>query len=84
MIEGFDHYQYEGDNPMDRDDYIIRVYCLVCEHYQAVINGRRLRQRGFSPALSDEINAWRADLTASDSATLFGRNHALSMLPPST
>lgn len=39
---------------MDRDDYIIRVYCLVCEHYQAVIGGRPLRQRGFSPALSDE------------------------------
>lgn len=39
---------------MDRDYFIIFVYCLVCEHYQAVLQSHRLRQRGFAPALSDE------------------------------
>lgn len=39
---------------MDRDYFIILVYCLVCEHYQAVVQRQRLRQRGFAPALSDE------------------------------
>lgn len=39
---------------MDRDYFIIMVYCLVCEHYQAIVNKRRLRQRGFAPALTDE------------------------------
>ncbi len=38
---------------MDRDYFIIMVYCVVCEHYPAVVKGR-LRQRGFAPALSDE------------------------------
>jgi hypothetical protein len=39
---------------VDRDDFIINVYCLVCEHYQAVTRQQRLRQRGYAPALSDE------------------------------
>ncbi len=39
---------------MDRDYFIILVYCLVCEHYQAVIAKLSLRQRCFAPALSDE------------------------------
>ena len=39
---------------MDRDYFIILVYCLVCEHYRAVIANHSLRQRGFAPALSDE------------------------------
>ena len=39
---------------MDRDYFIIMVYCLVCEHYQAIVSKRRLRQRGFAPALTDE------------------------------
>jgi len=39
---------------MDRDYFIIMVYCLVCEHYQAIVSTRRLRQRGFAPALTDE------------------------------
>ena len=39
---------------MDRDYFIIMVYCLVCEQYLAIVNEHRLRQRGFSPALSDE------------------------------
>jgi Transposase DDE domain len=41
---------------MDRDDFIIAVYCLVCEHYQAVCAAlpHRLRRGGFAPQLSDE------------------------------
>jgi len=40
---------------MDRDDFIIHVYCLVCECYQAVIESlpRPLRSAGFEPELSD-------------------------------
>ena len=39
---------------MDRDYFIIVVYCLVCEHYQAIVGEHPLRRRGFQPALSDE------------------------------
>jgi hypothetical protein len=39
---------------MDRDYFIILVYCLVCEHYQAIVKEQALRQRGPAPALSDE------------------------------
>jgi len=39
---------------MDRDDFIITVYCLVCEHYQVIKNTHPLRRGGFAPALSDE------------------------------
>jgi hypothetical protein len=39
---------------MDRAEFIIRVYCLVCEHYRVIKNTYRLRRGGFTPALSDE------------------------------
>lgn len=39
---------------MSRDHFIILVYCLVCEQYQAVIAQYPLRRRGFPPALTDE------------------------------
>jgi hypothetical protein len=39
---------------MDRDNFIIRVYCLICEHYQVIRRTDRLRRGGFAPALSDE------------------------------
>lgn len=39
---------------MDRDEFIITVYCLVCEHYQMIKNTYPLRRGGFAPALSDE------------------------------
>ena len=39
---------------MDRDEFIITVYCLVCEHYQVIKNTYALRRGGFAPALSDE------------------------------
>ena len=38
---------------MDRDDFIIFVYCLVEEQYTAITNGKKLRKRGFPPKLSD-------------------------------
>ncbi len=39
---------------MDRDHFIITVYCLVCEHYHAILKDMPLRQAGFAPALTDE------------------------------
>ena len=39
---------------MDRYDFIITVYCLVCEHYQAIQAAHPVRRGGFPPALSDE------------------------------
>jgi len=39
---------------MDRDHFIISVYCLVCEHYQALTAQNPVRTGGFAPALTDE------------------------------
>ncbi len=39
---------------MDRDDFIIQVYCLVCDHYAAVVGEQPLRKRGFAPTFTDE------------------------------
>jgi hypothetical protein len=39
---------------MDRDDFIITVYCLVCEQYQELKARYSIRRGGFAPALSDE------------------------------
>src|SRR5215211_5251560 len=39
---------------MDRDDFIIAVFLIVCEHYQAIQKHYRLRRGGFAPALTDE------------------------------
>lgn len=39
---------------MDRDNFIITVYCLVCEHYQVIQTTSPLRRGGFAPALTDE------------------------------
>jgi hypothetical protein len=39
---------------MDRKDFIIIIYLLVCEHYRAVKAHIPLRRGGFAPALTDE------------------------------
>ena len=39
---------------MDRDTFIIAVYCIVVEHYHTLTAQRPLRRGGFSPTLSDE------------------------------
>lgn len=39
---------------MDRDTFIITVYCLVVEHYAAVVSSFKLRGGGFKAALTDE------------------------------
>jgi hypothetical protein len=39
---------------MDRDDFIIAVFLVVCEHYQAVKEQYRIRRGGFAPTLIDE------------------------------
>jgi hypothetical protein len=40
---------------MDRDDFIITVYCLVCEHYAIIRAAYGVRHGGFAPALTDEV-----------------------------
>ena len=39
---------------MDRDDFIIAVFLVVCEHYQAIKKQYRFRRGGFAPVLTDE------------------------------
>ena len=39
---------------MDRDTFIITVYCLVVEYYAAVKEKHLLRRGGFAPELTDE------------------------------
>jgi hypothetical protein len=39
---------------MDRDDFIIAVFLVVCEQYQAIKKQYRIRRGGFAPALTDE------------------------------
>lgn len=39
---------------MDRDEFIITGYCLVCEQYQVIKTTSPGRRGGFAPALSDE------------------------------
>ena len=39
---------------MDRDTFIITVYCLVVEHYAVVASLFTLRRGGFQPALTDQ------------------------------
>ena len=39
---------------MDRKEFIIIVYLLVCEHYRVVKERIRVRRGGFPPALTDE------------------------------
>lgn len=38
---------------MSMEDFIISVYCLVDEILKKLMDGRKLRQRGFKPGLSD-------------------------------
>jgi hypothetical protein len=46
---------------MDRDDFIIRVYCLVCEHYQVIQRTYRLRWGGFAPRTPTLGPQWPSD-----------------------
>jgi hypothetical protein len=39
---------------MDRDYFIIAVYCLVCDYYQAIAAQCAMRRGGFAPELTDE------------------------------
>lgn len=42
---------------MDLDELIVGVYCLIDETLAGITNGRRLRQRGPDPLLSDASGA---------------------------
>ena len=39
---------------MDRADFIITVYCLVCDQYQMIQSQHQIRRGGFAPTLTDE------------------------------
>lgn len=39
---------------MDRDNFVIAVFLLVCEQYGVIKQQYRLRRGGFNPALTDE------------------------------
>lgn len=39
---------------MDRDDFIITVYCLVCDQYRTLFREHPLRHGGYTPQLTDE------------------------------
>lgn len=39
---------------MDRDDFVIAVFLVICEQYSVIKQQYRLRRGGFSPALTDE------------------------------
>ena len=39
---------------MDRDSFIIEVYCLVVENYKMVTEQHKIRRGGFAPTLTDE------------------------------
>jgi hypothetical protein len=39
---------------MDREHFVITVYCLVCEHYRPLTALAPIRHGGFEPILTDE------------------------------
>ena len=39
---------------MNRDDFIIHVYCLTCDEYGEISRQQGIRRAGFAPAFSDE------------------------------
>lgn len=39
---------------MNRDHFIITVYCLACEEYRAIQSQQRIRRAGFAPRFTDE------------------------------
>ncbi len=39
---------------MPIEDLIINVYCCVDENWAALTEGKRLRQRGYAPKLTDQ------------------------------
>lgn len=39
---------------MNRDDFIIHVYCLTCDEYGEISRQQRIRRAGFAPAFTDE------------------------------
>jgi hypothetical protein len=38
---------------MNRDDFIIHVYCLTCSEYDEIHQAYRIRRAGFAPAFTD-------------------------------
>jgi hypothetical protein len=39
---------------MNRDDFIITLYCLICDEYKVIQSEQRIRKAGFAPSFTDE------------------------------
>jgi hypothetical protein len=39
---------------MNREDFIIHVYCMICDEYGEIRREQRIRKAGFAPAFTDE------------------------------
>lgn len=39
---------------MNREDFIIHVYCLICDEYDEISREQSIRKAGFAPAFTDE------------------------------
>lgn len=73
---------------MERDEFIITVDCLVCEHYQVIKNTYALRRGGFAPALRDEegltleICGEYFKLAPDKDLLMYFRTHSAHFCPP--
>jgi hypothetical protein len=75
---------------MDRDEFIITVYCLVCDQYRVIKNTAPVRRGGFAPALSDEEVSTREvcgeyfNLTTDKDRFAYLRAHSAHFFPKLT
>ena len=73
---------------MDREEFIITVYCLVCEQYQVSKPTSPVRRGGVAPALSDEAGITMElcgayfKLTTDKDLFAYFRAHYSPLLPP--
>ncbi len=67
---------------MDRDDFIIAVFLIVCEQYQVIEKTHRLRHGGFPPALRDEEVITKGFIDAFRQALLAERHGIRLVTPP--
>lgn len=72
---------------MSIEDFIINVYCLVDEMSAKIVDGQKLRQRGFGPSLSDaeiitmEVVAEFQGIDTDKGAWEYFRDHWLTWFP---
>ena len=58
---------------MDRNDFIITVYCLVCEHYQAIRAAQAIRRGGARLAFDSQRRHYRRQYHATPALLVFAR-----------